>query len=68
MEVGRPDILEAASSVSEEFMEGVTEYSDCGLEVPRKLLAESFLEGGCETAGEDPSVLCRREASYAGRE
>jgi hypothetical protein len=51
-------------TMCEEFIEGNgAECVDCGLEVPRKLLNESFLEGGCETAGEGSSELCRRDVS-----
>lgn len=71
IEVGLPVALEASSiddAVLEEFLDGGRECNDCGFEVPRKLPKESFLEGGCETTREDPSKLCRRSVSYAGRE
>jgi len=71
IEVGLPVVLVASSiddAVLEEFLDGGMECNDCGFEVPRKLLNESFLEGGCETGGEDPSKLCRRSVSYTGRE
>jgi hypothetical protein len=71
IEFGLPGILEVSSfedAVLEEFLDGGAERNDCGFEVPRKLLKESTLGGGCGIGREDPSKLCRREESYAGRE